>query len=190
MESLEKKPKGKTIKNSALLTLCAALIIFYLQIMVWGKQPDVPIEYEMYYITHELKDWPGYGKLAYESGTIEYCTSADTWSRFNTSYKICARKGSGWNPNQSIGSVNDNAVSHIYYVPESAGSNAELKLRITEFEGSGKVRVYKNDEYVGEFLDKGDKTVIIPEFDEEELVKITFAAEDCKFTLLKISLEW
>ena len=82
MESLEKKPKGKTIKNSALLILCAALIIFIFRL--WFGENSQMCRLSMKCTTLRMSSRIGLDteKLAYESGTIEYCTSADTWSRF------------------------------------------------------------------------------------------------------------
>ena len=45
------------------------LVLFYIIVMWWGIIPKVGIEYKMYYITHELSDWPGYGRLSYKLGT-------------------------------------------------------------------------------------------------------------------------
>ncbi len=53
---------------------CLILVLFYLINMWWLLTPNVEIEYKMYYITHELSDWPGYGNLSYTLGTTEICT--------------------------------------------------------------------------------------------------------------------
>lgn len=190
MRELEKKPRIEKIKDMIALVLCLILVLLYCKIMVWGEKPEVPLEYEMYYITHELTDWPGYGDLEYDSGSEEYCTNIRRWKGSLIPHKICARKGTGWDLEQYNGSTNDNTTSHMYYIPKTAGSSADFKFQINEFEGNGKVKVYANDVYSGDFSGTGDKTVTIPGFEEKELLKITFVAEDCKFTVFKAALEW
>ena len=66
--------KKKSVK-AAFYAGAVILACFYLLVLWWGKNPDVGLEYRMYYLTHELSDWPGYGKLSYEQGTTEYCTT-------------------------------------------------------------------------------------------------------------------
>ena len=66
--------KKKSVK-AAFYAGAVILACFYLLVLWWGKNPDVGLEYRMYYLTHELSDWPGYGKLSYEPGTTEYCTT-------------------------------------------------------------------------------------------------------------------
>ena len=57
----------------AVYAICAALVVFYCLVRCWGFNPNVGIEYRMYYLTHELSDWPGYGNLKYTYGTKEIC---------------------------------------------------------------------------------------------------------------------
>ena len=53
----------KNIARVLLYTACAVLVVFYILVLWWGKNPKVGTEYRMYYLTHELTDWPGYGNL-------------------------------------------------------------------------------------------------------------------------------
>ena len=64
----------KNIARVLLYTACAVLVVFYILVLWWGKNPKVGTEYRMYYLTHELTDWPGYGNLKYTFGTKEICT--------------------------------------------------------------------------------------------------------------------
>ena len=85
----------------AVYAICAALVVFYCLVLWWGFNPNVGIEYRMYYLTHELSDWPGYGNLEYTYGTKEICIERNekTLSEIaisNTSEVICARKGQGF----------------------------------------------------------------------------------------------
>ena len=58
----------KNIARVLLYTACAVLVVFYILVLWWGKNPKVGTEYRMYYLTHELTDWPGYGNLKYTFG--------------------------------------------------------------------------------------------------------------------------
>ena len=55
----------KNIARVLLYAACAVLVVFYILVLWWGKNPKVGTEYRMYYLTHELTDWPGYGNLKY-----------------------------------------------------------------------------------------------------------------------------
>ena len=78
----------------------ALLAIFYVVVLWWGENPDVGIEYKMYYITHELSDWPGFGKLSYNLGDKEICTGLKDRNGSDVAYKVCRRKGKGWESEQ------------------------------------------------------------------------------------------
>ena len=71
MKSKSVKGAGCSVKNALLYIVCAVLVVFYLIVLWLGFNPDVCLEYKMYYLTNELSDWPGYGKLPYELGTVE-----------------------------------------------------------------------------------------------------------------------
>ena len=64
----------KNIARVLLYAACGVLVVFYILVLWWGKNPKVGTEYRMYYLTHELTDWPGYGNLKYTFGTKEICT--------------------------------------------------------------------------------------------------------------------
>ena len=64
----------KNIARILLYIICAVLVVFYIMVLWWGKNPKVGIEYRMYYLTHELTDWPGYGNLKYKYETKEIIT--------------------------------------------------------------------------------------------------------------------
>ena len=68
----------KNIARVLLYTACAVLVVFYILVLWWGKNPKVGTEYRMYYLTHELTDWPGYGNLKYTFGTKEYVQNIKT----------------------------------------------------------------------------------------------------------------
>lgn len=172
-----------------MLAISVCFVMFYICVLIWGKNPQVGIEYEMYYITHELSDWPGYGKLAYEYGTVEFCTGLRDRNNEYVPYKVCQRKGQGWNRNQYDGSVNDNAESFIYYMPIESKEDAVYSINVNAFSGAGSVSVYAHDIVIGEFSGTGNYIFDIGNIKEEELLKLKFVAKDCSFTLWSTCIE-
>jgi hypothetical protein len=166
-----------------LYIISVALIVFYLVVMWWGIHPKVGTEYRMYYLTHELSDWPGYGNLTYEFGTKEICTKLKDRNGKNVPYKVCQRKGQGWQKEPYEGSVNIGGTSSIYYIPNEQASKAEYKIDINAFTGDGKVSVYANDKFIGEFNQQGQYTFAIEMINKDELLQIKFVADNCEFRL-------
>ena len=82
----------KNIARVLLYAACAVLVVFYILVLWWGKNPKVGTEYRMYYLTHELTDWPGYGNLKYTFGTKEICTEHKDRNGKEQS-NVCSRKG-------------------------------------------------------------------------------------------------
>lgn len=174
------KSKGKKI----LFYMGAVLLaVFYLCVLWWGQNPKVGLEYRMYYITHELSDWPGYGKLSYASGTTEYCTALKDRNGTEVSYQVCQRKGQGWQKEQYEGSKNSGQEAYLYYVLEETLEHAEYVCEINQFTGTGMIEVYCNDKKAGTIQHSGVFTFEIGELDKEELVTIRFVAQDCDFSL-------
>lgn len=159
------------------------LAVFYVVVLWWGQNPKVGTEYRMYYITHELSDWPGYGKLNYTPGTVEYCTGLWDRNGKEVTYQVCRRKGKGWNTEQYEGSKNSEKESYVYYVLEEDLKQAAYAFEINEFTGDGEVSVYCNDKRVGSFRQTGVFTFEIGEIKKEELTTICFVAEDAEFSL-------
>lgn len=174
------------IKNNKKVIFYAGaimLVVFYVVVLWWGQNPKVGLEYRMYYITHELSDWPGYGKLSYVPGTVEYCTGLKNRSGEDVSWQVCRRKGKGWNTEQYEGSKNSADKAYVYYVLEEALEHAAYQVEINEFTGDGEVFVYCNDKNVGSFRQTGVFTFEIGELKKEELTTIRFEAKDCTFNL-------
>lgn len=183
-----KKGTKHSVINVILYVVCAILVVFYLAVLWLGFNPDVCLEYKMYYLTNELSDWPGYGKLPYELGTEEYCTGY--WDRDGNKYthNICKRKGQGWEKYQNEGSCNAEDTASIYYLPESDGENTVFAFEINSFEGDEAVKVYANDEFIGEFDGEGKFELTVPEVTADEMLVIRFEAGDSRFCLWKACL--
>ena len=188
METKSAKGTGFYIKNIILYIICAALVIFYLAVLWLGFNPDVCLEYRMYYLTNELSDWPGYGKLPYELGTVEYCTGY--WDKDGNKYthNVCKRKGRGWEKYQNEGSRNAVDTASIYYLPISDKENTAFAFEINSFEGNKAVKVYANDELIGEFDGEGKFELTVPKVTADEMLIIRFEAGESRFRLWKACL--
>ncbi len=65
--------------------LAGILFVGYVGILWWARTPDVSEVYRMYYIDHELQEWPGEDGLRVTSDDWEYLrlTTEDTEKRQN-----------------------------------------------------------------------------------------------------------
>lgn len=188
MNKTRNAEKGHIAVHILLYALCVLLVVFYLLVFWWGKHPQVGMEYRMYYLTHELSDWPGYGNLSYEYGTKEYCTKLKDRQGRPVDYKVCQRKGKGWKEEQYDGSVNDGKESSVYYRMNSEKQAPVLACNIKTFSGEGKVSVYAGDKQIGTFDNTGDYEYQMDKVEQNELLTIRFVAEDCTFTLWSIEI--
>lgn len=105
----------KNIARVLLYTACAVLVVFYILVLWWGKNPKVGTEYRMYYLTHELTDWPGYGNLKYTFGTKEICTEHKDRNGKEQS-NVCSRKGQGWQKTKRYEERRIQTKIHIYTI--------------------------------------------------------------------------
>ena len=190
MKKKEKNGRTGSVAVKILLyAISAMLITLYIVVLWWGKHPDVGIEYRMYYLTHELSDWPGYGKLSYQLGTCEYCTGLKDRNGTEVSYKVCQRKGQGWKKEQYEGSENSADTSYIYYLPESSESHAVYQIQVNSFEGTDAVAVYANDQQIGTFDSSGTFRFTIDQVTENELLTIRFTSEKSTFCLWSTQID-
>lgn len=190
MEDFMKKKKTEYF----IYAVCVVLVVFYLVVLWWGKNPNVGIEYKMYYITHELTDWPGYGNLKYSYGTKEYCCEYKDESGKEVSYKICSRKGKGWQTKERYnGTKNTGKESYIYYIPDAESENTVLSCDITGYEplnnSTSYIKVYVNDKKVGVIEGKQTALINIGHVSANELLTVKFVSENVTFTLDSISLD-
>lgn len=191
--------------KTAIYVVTAMLAVFYIVVLWWGQNPDVGIEYKMYYITHELSDWPGFGKLSYKLGTKEVCTGLKDRNGSDVDYKVCRRKGKGWETEQYEGSVSKGGEAYLYYVPELQENedtvyNVDYTIEVKDFSTSeinknnqsdsksGVVTVYINDTEVGTFDKTGTYTFKANTIKDGELITIKFVSDNCTFTLWSTTL--
>lgn len=185
-----KKDKAGRSRGGRILLygLCVALSVFYIVVLWWGKNPKVGIEYKMYYITHELTDWPGYGKLTYTPGTDEYCTGLKDRLGRKVPYRVCRRKGQGWEKEQYDGSVNKGTQSWLYYLPDTSVKEPVLTVEVNYFKGMGKVAVYAEDILIGSIEAAGLYEFRAPQITADTLLTIRFEAQDCEFGVWRVRL--
>lgn len=178
----------KKVKNLILYMASIGLAVFYIVALYLACNPQVGIEYKMYYITNELTDWPGYGKLAYEYGTMEHCTGYWDADGNYLNYRVCRRKGKGWKKYQNEGSVNSESTSYMYYIPTASKEKAEFFVDILSFSGDEPVQVYANDVQIGSFSEKGECNFAIDRIKKDELLTIRFESGDGSFCLWKAAI--
>ena len=156
----------KNIARVLLYAACGVLVVFYILVLWWGKNPKVGTEYRMYYLTHELTDWPGYGNLKYTFGTKEICTEHKDRNGKEQS-NVCSRKGQGWQKSKRYeGTQNDATAS-----------------------GDKGIEVYVNDKLIGNIDSKGTTKLKIGYVSEDELLTVKFHADNAEYTLYSISLD-
>lgn len=177
----------------AVYAICAALVVFYCLVLWWGFNPNVGIEYRMYYLTHELSDWPGYGNLKYTYGTKEICIERNekTLSDIaisNTSEVICARKGQGFAKAKSDGVMPDEDKSYIYYFPSESADMAVFTVELKGFQGDG-VSVYADDKLIGNISSDGTHSFQVGNTKENQLLTIRFDNNGSTYTLYSVILD-
>lgn len=106
--------KRSCIGRMAGYAVCFLLVCFYLVALWLGQNPKVCREYRMYYITNELMDWPGFGRLPYTFGQME--VFAPRWYGQKTNAKIAARRGQGWDLKvKDSGTWTHKETAFLYY---------------------------------------------------------------------------
>lgn len=184
----------KNMARYVLYIACVVLAAFYVLVLWWGKNPQVGREYRMYYITHELTDWPGYGNLEYSFGTKEYCLEYKDRAGREINKTVCSRKGQGWQKEKRYeGTRNTAGQSYVYYVPKTSADNAVLVCDITDYEVNNAsdygVLVYVNDTLAGSIDKKGVTQIDIGHVNADELLTVKFVSDNVAFTLYSISLD-
>ncbi len=170
---------------------CLTLTLFYIINIWWLFTPNVGIEYKMYYITHELSDWPGYGNLSYTLGTTEICTGRWDKDGKPVDYAVCMRKGRGWERNQNEGSKSCDKESLIYYIPEESSDNGTLTIQVKDIwcNNNEGIHVYVNDKKVGTFNTAGLHKFTTKSYEKDELLYVKFDTGSNEFLLWSICLD-
>lgn len=97
------------MRNFICYGLSLLLGIIYVYLLISGIDPEVPLEYKMYYIDHTLMDWPGYDGLQYESGEkLNFCRISKDPNRVR-------RRGQGWGGLTSSGCGWTQEQANLYF---------------------------------------------------------------------------
>lgn len=109
------------------ISLC--LVGFYCFTLLSGMNPQVPMEYKMYYMDRTLVDWPGYGGLAYKPGTeLNFCYLKNDENQVK-------RRGTGWQKLETEGCGFADPNAYVYF-SELQPKDYELLVEISELEGT------------------------------------------------------
>lgn len=151
----------------ACYAICVILVVFYVAILFSPR--NVCIEYELYYVTGELSEWPRYGGLDYKLGEKVYLGSE------NASFSS-KRKGTGW-------SLRENGFSWTSGKKASVLFKFENDVDMTATINVGEMRCQSYDIQIngnvvlsGATVQNGILSVDIPSglVDENGLVYFTF----------------
>lgn len=122
----------KKLRNIIIYIVCGALVAFFGIVFLLAKNPKVSDEYRMYYITHELKTWPGEGHFTYIVGTKEYMAKQTESGKENR----CLRLGSGWLNDDYVdrrGLINSDTESYLYYKFDENVKDGKMIIDVSGF---------------------------------------------------------
>ena len=124
----------KSPVRRVLYGVSAVLVLLYLVILYLGQNPRVGLEYKMYYITHELSEWPGYGNLTYEYGDYEYLTENTYRNNKVVPYKVARRRGDGWHTSGRYeGTWSNDEESTLYYVFSEDATKLTISITVNDY---------------------------------------------------------
>ena len=138
-------------------TLAGILFVGYVGILWWARTPDVSDVYRMYYIDHELQEWPGEDGISFISGEWEYLGVTN-----GEEEKASKRMGRGWSHREAEGRWTDgNQVRMWYRIPEGEQSSSfQLACDIVACITPEPVLVYAGDILMGEISPSQSGTVL------------------------------
>jgi len=132
---MDNNTKIKGPFRKVLYGISAVLVFFYVLVLYFGLEPRVVLEYKMYYITHELTEWPGYGNLTCEFGKKEYFTENTFYSGEYVNYDVGRRRGAGWHTSGRFDGTwsNNKKTSILYYVFDEDTNNLKFNIEINDY---------------------------------------------------------
>lgn len=133
--------KESKYSNIIMYFLSLLLILYYLNTLFNIARPNVCKEYKMYYITKELKDWPGYNGLNYKLGTQLMFK--------NTSGNVAKCKGEGWNETEESGTWTKEKAMLYLNVLDGAEESINLNIGILDFVPEAEVSIKINEQLIG-----------------------------------------
>lgn len=154
-------------KKALIYAMCAVLLLFYVAVLLAPR--NVCSEYELYYVSGELSEWPQYGGLDYELGEKLSFGSED--KSFSSK-----RKGKGWSNREEGFSWTDGKRADILFRFEYEGNMTAIINVGDRLCDSYDVLVNGNVVLEASQVSNGTLTVDIPNVsaDENGLVYVTF----------------
>lgn len=126
-----KKPLRRLLYGAS-----AVLILFYLIVLYLGLKPDVGVEYEMYYISHEITEWPGYDNLRFDYGQVEFLTE-NTYRNSDgeyVSHPVARRRGEGWHTSGRYdGTWSNDEESVLYYIFNEDTNKVTISITVKDY---------------------------------------------------------
>ncbi len=125
--------------------LMGLLCAWYLVVIYWSFNPNVGLEYRLYYIEKELSDWPGYGGLSYKwSEKLYFGTETDSYTKLKN-------RGKGWEPASTDGAWAVGEEFDLIFVlqDEVPSEGVILQFEAAAYD-SQRLDLYINNRFAGE----------------------------------------
>jgi len=145
------------VKKIAAYGLSILLFTAYIGILFNARNPQVSLEYRMYYIEHTLGAWPGNGGLLYVLGTKEI------FSLDPREQGALNRLVEGWSNREESGRwTRGNRASILYIFPEKVEEELVLEMEVVQYMPGVSAEVYANDQWIGRMDEETGKQISIP----------------------------
>jgi len=145
------------VKKIAAYGLSILLFTAYIGILFNARNPQVSLEYRMYYIEHTLGAWPGNGGLLYVLGTKEI------FSLDPREQGALNRLVEGWSIRYESGRwTQGNRASILYIFPEKVEEELVLEMEVVQYMPGVSAEVYANDQWIGRMDEETGKQISIP----------------------------
>ncbi len=167
-------------KHSKMLYYFASIVLLtiYLLVLFTTTVPKVPYEYQLYYISKSLQDWPGYNGLEYTLGDIILLTTE------GSNLNIAKRRGFNWNAIEEDGCWTFGDRASLFFTsiePEHNQDSIYGHFDISDIRDNCSAKVFANNTYLGEINEEGVFIFEIPNNsykDENGKIEIKFLLEN------------
>lgn len=151
----------RTVGFYSWISLC--LVAWYMVVLIGVLNPNVPLEYRLYYLERRLTDWPGYGGLKYYWGDVlTYGTRQDGG-------KKAKNRGFGWSAAEEWGTWTVGGSAELFFTFERIpDTNLKMDIRASGYSPGGWVNVdiFGNDHFLAsisvEHMNPREYSVPIP----------------------------
>jgi len=164
------------VKKIAAYGLSILLLTAYIGILLNARNPQVSLEYRMYYIEHTLDAWPANGGLLYVLGTKEI------FSLDPREQGALNRLAGGWSIREESGRwTQGNRASILYIFPEKVEEELILEMEVVQYMQGVSAEVYANDQWIGRMDEETGKQISIPipeEYLQTDTLVLSFHIEN------------